>query len=72
MKKIVLQVDEKNKIKFDKEEQQYIYYRVIDKSEMAAHLASANNKVVEAQTILNTFQSYIDDERVVEPKEAIE
>ena len=68
---MVLKVDEKNKIKYDEEEKQYIYYRIIEKSEMAAHLEEANSKVIADQVVLNTFQAYIDDERVIEPKEEI-
>lgn len=66
---MVLRVDDKYKIKFDTDEKQYIYYRIIDKSEMQDHLNEANSKVTEDQAVLNTFQSYIDDERVITPKE---
>ena len=66
---MVLTVDKKHKIKFDEDEKQYIYYRIIDKSEMNAHLQEAYNKVDSNQEIVNTFQSYVDDERIVEPKE---
>lgn len=68
---MVLQVNDKWKIKFDADEKQYIYYRIIEKSEMAAHLEEANSKVITDQVVLNTFQSYIDDERVIEPKEEL-
>ena len=63
---MVLQVNDKWKIKFDSEEKSYIYYRRIEKSEMAAHLQEANKQLTNCQTAVNTFQSYIDDERVVE------
>ncbi len=66
---MVLQTNDKYKIKYDSEEKQYIFYRVIGKSELAAHLAEANKQLAGVQTAISTFQTYIDDERVVEPKE---
>ena len=66
---MVIQVNEKWKIKYDTDEKQYIFYRIMNKSEMVAHLAEANKQQVSIQTTINTFQSYIDDERVIESKE---
>ena len=68
---MVIQVNDKNKIKFDVDEKQYIFYRIMNKSEMAAHLAEANKQLASMQTTVSTFQSYIDDERVIEPKEEL-
>lgn len=66
---MVLQTNDKYKIKYDTDEKQYIFYRVISKSELTAHLAEANKQLTSVQTAISTFQTYIDDERVVEPKE---
>ena len=63
---MVIQVNDKWKIKFDEQEKQYIFYRIMDKGEMAAHLAEANKQQTSIQTTIATFQSYIDDERVIE------
>ena len=68
---MVLQVIDKFKIKFDVDEKQYIYYRILTKSELAAHINEANNQLTSIQTAIDLFQGYIDDERVVEPKEEI-
>ena len=68
---MVIQVNDKWKIKFDEQEQQYIFYRIMNKSEMADHLAEANKQLTSIQTTIATFQSYIDDTRVVEPGEVI-
>ncbi len=62
---MVIQVNEKWKIKFDTDEKQYIFYRIMDKSEMADHLTEANKQLTSINTTIATFQSYIDDERVV-------
>ena len=66
---MVLQTNEKNKIKFDIDEKQYIYYRILTKSELKAHLAEANKQMASLQNTVTQFQIYIDDERVIEPKE---
>lgn len=63
---MVLQIDEKKKVKFDVDEKQYIYYRILSKSEMEAHLASANKELDSITIKRDTFQAYIDDERVIE------
>ena len=67
MNTIVIQVNDKWKIKYDSEEKQYIFYRIMDKSEMAAHLAEANKQLTSINTTIATFQSYIDDPKVIEP-----
>ena len=64
---MVIQTSEKWKIRYDEEEKQYIYYRIMDKSELAAHKAEAEKQVTNVQNAVTTFQSYIDDERVIEP-----
>ncbi len=66
---MVLQVNEKDKIKYDDDEKQYIHYRIISKSELEAHLAEAKKQQTSNQSVVNTFQAYVDDERIVEPKE---
>ena len=66
---MVIQTNDKYKIKYDADEKQYIFFRVIDKSELAAHLAEANKQLASIHTAINLFQGYIDDERVIEPKE---
>ena len=66
---MVLQVNEKWKIKFDDIEKQYIFYRIMEKSELVAHLAEAEKQLHSIETTINTFQSYIDDPRV--PKEEL-
>ena len=63
---MVLQVNDKHKIKYDADEKQYIYYRIIDKSELAAHLQTAKDIATSDQTVVDTFQAYVDDVRVVE------
>ena len=55
-------------IKFDEEHKRYIYYRFMDKSELAAHKASALKQQASIENAITQFQSYIDDERVVEPE----
>ena len=69
---MVIQVNEKNKIKYDIDEKQYIVYRIMDKGEIAAHLAEANKQLSSVQTVVATFQSYIYDTRLVEPIEEVE
>lgn len=59
-----LNVNHKWMIKFDEELKQYIYYRVITKAELEAHLANAQQQELAIQTAITTFQSYIDDPRV--------
>ena len=66
---MVIQVNDKWKIKYDDEEKNYIFYRIMNKSEMAAHLQEANKQQASIVTTINTFQTYIDDERVVEENE---
>ena len=68
---MVIQVNEKWKIKFDVDEKAYIFYRIMDKSEMAAHLVEANKQQTSIQTTIDTFQSYIDDDRVVDPEKEV-
>ena len=60
-------------IKFDEELKQYIWWRVITKSELEAHLAEAHKQEASIQNAITQFQTYIDDERVVEqePEEEI-
>ena len=65
---MVIQVNDKWKIKYDEQEKQYIYYRILTKSELVAHLQSAKDKATSDQAIVDTFQAYIDDERIIEPK----
>ena len=69
---MVIQVNDKWKIKFDETEKAYIFYRIMDKSEMAAHLAEANKQLASIQTTIATFDNYISDARVVEPIEELE
>ena len=66
---MVLQTDNKNFIKFDTELKQYIYYRILTKAELHAHLAEALKRKTSIDTAISEFQAYIDDPRVVEPKE---
>jgi hypothetical protein len=68
---IVIQTNDKWKIKFDVDEKQYIFYRIMNKSEMAAHLVEAHKQEQSIQLTINTFQSYINDERVIEPKKEV-
>ena len=65
---MVIQVNDKWKIKYDEQEKQYIYYRILDKSELSAHLNEADANLAVAEAIRATFQAYIDDERILEPK----
>lgn len=66
---MVLKTDMKWSIKFDLDELQYIYYRILTKAELAAHIAEAEKNLANVQNAITQFQTYIDDERVVEPKE---
>lgn len=65
---MVLQTNQKWSIKFDVDELQYIYYRILTKAELAAHKAEAEKNLANVQNAINQFQTYIDDERVVEPE----
>ncbi len=70
---MVIRTDEKYKIKFDEEEEQYIYYRIMNKTELTAHKNEAQRQLASVTNAIEQFQTYIDDERVVnneEPKEA--
>ena len=74
---MVIQTNEKWHIKFDAEIKQYIYYRIMTKSELEAHLAEAKTREADVQNAITQFQSYIEDERVEViaepiPKEVIE
>ena len=68
---MVLDSTGKYKIVFYEPEKQYILYRILTKSEMAAYLAQAEKNLANEQNAIDQFQSYIDDERVVEPKEEV-
>ena len=63
---MVIQVNEKWMIKFDPELKQYIYFRVMVKSEIQAHLAEAEKQLSSVETAINTFSNYLNDERVVD------
>ena len=63
---MVIQTNDKWKIRYDEQEKQYIYYRIITKSELVAHRAEAEKQVNNVQNAITLFQTYIDDERVVE------
>ena len=66
---MVIQVNEKWMIKFDAEIKQYIYFRVMNKSEIAAHLQEAQKQLSSVETAINTFSTYLNDERVINPIE---
>ena len=70
---MVIQTGEKWHIKFDEQEKQYIYYRIMTKSEMEAHLAAAHIQENSVQNAIAQFQTYIDDPRVevIEPIEEV-
>ena len=61
--------NDKWKIKFDSELKQYILYRLMDKSEIEAHLNNAQQQIDNLLEVKNNFQSYLDDSRVVEVNE---
>ena len=69
---MVIQVNEKWMIKFDAEIKQYIYFRVMNKSEIAAHLQEAQKQLSSVETAINTFSTYLNDERVINPIEEVE
>lgn len=66
---MVLQTDVKWSIKFDVDELQYIYYRILTKAELEAHKAEAVKNLANVQNAITQFQTYIDDDRLVEFKE---
>ena len=68
---MVIQTNEKWKIKFDEQEKQYIYYRVMTKAELSAHKAEAQKQLANVTNAIEQFDSYITDERVVEPVKEI-
>lgn len=61
--------DKKHKIKFDEENKAYILYRLLEKSEIQAHLNNAQQQIDNLTLVKENFQSYLDDSRVVEVKE---
>jgi hypothetical protein len=65
---MVIQTNEKWSIKFDEEEKQYIYYRIMTKAELTAHKNEAEKQLANVTNAINQFQAYIDDERVEDEK----
>ena len=66
---MVIQVNEKWMIKFDPELEQYIYFRIMNKSEIQAHLDEAQKQLNSIETAINTFSEYLNDPRVKENQE---
>ena len=69
---MVLDTTGKYTIVFYEPEKQYIVYRILTKSEIAAHLAQATKNLANEQNAIDQFQEYIDDPRVVEKKDGPE
>lgn len=54
------------KIRYDETEKNYIVYRIMNKAEMQNHLANADKQLVNLQLVKDNWQTYIDDERIVD------